>query len=256
MDKNDSTGKVEKGYSSMLKAVEELVAKEGKNLKEAILIAEDKLSEWGELGREEVNTISDEVKRDLGSLGETVEKAKSSFREKWELDSKYLSDSTWNILSSVADKTTLALMEFRNDIEERVQEAKKDLHEREHHDHRQWHSDHMMWLDDIDRWQKEYQQADRSLVAIQESLRLRSEQLTKHEQAIRTHEYIDSVHEKEIARAEQDPDNPVLDAISHNNEEGYEKMIGRHKKEAAKHQQLKEEQREIMILVAKLNKLI
>ncbi len=256
MNKEDSKDKVERGYSSMLKAVEDLVAKEGKNLKEAMLIAEDKLSEWGELGREEVNTISDEVKRDLGSLGETVEKAKSSFREKWEIDSQYLSDSTWNILSSVADKTTLALMEFRNDIQERAEEAKKDLHEREHHDHREWHSDHEMWLDDIELWQKECLQADRSLQSIRESLRLRIELLTKHQKAIHTHEYIDGVHEKEIARSEEDPDNPILDTISQYNEDGYTEMIARHKKEAALHQQFKQEQRKIMTLIAKLNKLI
>ena len=75
----------EKGYYSMLEAVENLVAKEGKNLKEAVLIAEEKLSEWGELGREEVNTISDEVKRDLGSLGETIEEAMDNIREVIEL---------------------------------------------------------------------------------------------------------------------------------------------------------------------------
>ncbi len=254
MKTKDSESKIDQGYYSMLKAVEDLVAKEGKNLKEAVLIAEDKLSEWGELGREEVNSISDEVKRDVGSLGETIEEAKASFREKWEIDSKYLSDSTWKILSSVADKTTLAMMEFRSDIQERAQEAKKDLHEREHRDHREWHSDHEMWLDEIDIWQKEYQQAELSFESIRNSLKVRSEQLTKHAEAIRTHEYIDKVHEKDIARSEQDPDNSVLDAINDKNEEAYKEMMQRHEKETAVHQQLKEEHRNIMTLITKLNK--
>ena len=238
----------------MLKSVEDLIAKEGKNLKEAILIAEEKLSEWSELGREEIKVISDEVQRDVGSLGETIEKARSSFREKWEIDSKYLSDSTWNMLSSVADKTTVALMEFQNDIQERMQEAKKDLHEREHEDHRLWHSEHQMWLEEIAIWQREYQQAEESLRRVQKKLNKRSERLEKHAKSIRTHEYIDQVHEKDIAHSEQDPDNPVLNDISANNEEGYTEMIRKHEKEAELHEKFKKEHRKIMSLIAKLSK--
>ncbi len=254
-DKSNDKNDTENGYSSMLTAIEELVSKEGKTIREAVLLAEDKLSEWNELGREEVNVISDEVTRDLGSLGETIEEAKSSFKEKWEIDKKYLTESTWGILSSVADKTTVALTEFTNEIKQRAQDAQQDLHKREHKDHREWHSDHEMWLDDIERWQKYYQQALLRTQSIQEKIQLQGEQLAKHAKVIRTHEYIDTVHEKEIARSEENPENKILDEISSNNEKSYEEMITKHQQEAEVHEQLKEEYRNIMLLIAKLNKL-
>ena len=245
---------IKKGYNSILKVVENLVAKEGKNIKDAFATAEDKLSEWGELGREEASSISDEVQQDLNSLGETIEEAKQSFKEKWELDSKYLSDATWKTLSSVADTTTVALMEFRKELQEKVEEATKDLHEREHHDHRKWHSDHEMWLDDITMWQNEYTKALQSLDAIKESILQRSEQLEAHAKEIKTQEYIDNVHEQDIARSEQDPDNPVLEVINNKNEDAYEEMRKRHLKTEETHKEFKEKHRYIISLVAKLNK--
>ncbi len=246
---------IKKGYHSMLKVVEDLVATEGKNIKEAFATAEDKLSEWGELGREEASSISDEVQHDIDSLGETIEEAKQSFKEKWELDSKYLSDATWESLSNVADKTTLALMEFRKELQEKAEEATKDLHKREHQDHRKWHSEHEMWLDDIKMWQNEYAKAEQSLDAIKESISKRSEQLDIHANNIKTHEYIDQVHEKDIARSERDPDNPAIEVINNNNEDAYEEMIQRHQKEADAHIKFKEDHRRVMSLIAKLNKL-
>ncbi len=254
-DKSNNKNDTGNGYSSMLTAIEELVSKEGKTIREAVLLAEDKLSEWSELGREEVNVISDEVTRDLGSLRETIEEAKSSFKEKWEIDKKYLTESTWGILSSVADKTTVALTEFTNEIKQRAQDAQQDLHKREHKDHREWHSDHEMWLDDIERWQKYYQQALLRTQSIQEKIQLQGDKLAKHAKIIRTHEYIDTVHEKEIARSEENPENKILDEISSNNEKSYEEMIAKHQQEAEIHAQLKEEYRNIMLLIAKLNKL-
>lgn len=249
---------IKKGYHSMLKVVEDLVGKEGKNIKEAFATAEEKLSEWGELGREEASSISEEVQHDLDSLGKTIEKARQSFKEKWELDSKFFSDATWESFSNVADQTTIALTEFRKELQEKVDEATKDLHEREHQDHRAWHSDHEMWLDDITMWQNEYAKAEQSLGAIKEGIQKRHEQLEAHAKNIKTHDYIDSVHEKDIARSEQDPDNinPAVKIINKNNQDAYEDMIQRHQKEADTHKKLKENHRQIISLIAKLNKFI
>ena len=242
----------------MLKVVEDFVGKEGKNIKEAIATAEEKLSEWGELGREEASSISEEVQHDLDSLGETIEKARQSFKEKWELDSRFFSDATWKSFSNVADQTTIALTEFKKELQEKVDEATKDLHEREHQDHRAWHSDHEMWIDDIAMWQNEYAMAEQNLDNIKKSIRKRSGQLEMHAKNIEAHDYIDSVHEKDIARSEQDPGNinPAVEIINKNNQDAYEDMIQRHQKEADTHKELKKDHRKIMSLIAKLNKLV
>ena len=256
MSKENIDNKTEKGYQSMLKSVEELVGKEGKNIKEAIDIAEQKLSEWGELGREEVTTIREEVQRDLGSLGETMEEAKKSFRQKWEIDTKYLSNATWNKLSSIADNTALALMDFREELQEKMQEATKDLHQREHKDHQEWHSDHAMWMDDINIWQKEHTQSEQYLTDIQETIDSHSKQLKEHARAIQAHEYIDNVHEKDISRAEKDPDNHILKDIDDANEASYEAMKKSHQEEAAKHQKIKQSHREITLQMEKLHRMM
>lgn len=251
MGNKDNLGdNIEKGYHSILRTVEDLVEKEGKNIKEAFADAEEKLSEWSELGREETSKISKEVFHDLSSLGETIEEAKDSFKQKWQLDSKYLSDSTWKTLSSVADKTTLALMEFRNGLQEHVDEATKDLHQREH----QGHSDHEIWQGEIKSWTSEYEQAVMNLAALQETIQHRIKELKEHENAISTHGSIDQVHEKDISHSEQDSDSPVLDVIKHYNEEAYEERIERHKSEATTHKKLKDDYHQMMVLIAKCNK--
>ena len=256
MSKENTNDKTEKAYQSMLNSVEELVAKEGKNIKEAINIAEQKLSEWGELGREEVTTVREEVERDLGSIGETMEEAKKSFRQKWEMDAKYLSDATWNTLSSIADNTALALMDFREELQEKMQEATKDLHQREHKDHREWHSDHAMWSDDLTIWQKEQSQSEQYLAEAQEAINNHSAQLKEHARTIQTHKYIDSVHEKNISRAEQNPDNHNLKDIDDTNEASYEAMKESHEEEAAKHLQIKQNHREITLQMEKLHRMM
>ncbi len=254
--RNDDTEskKVESSYQSILKIVEDLVEKEGKNLKEAFLIAEEKIAELGELGREEANKISDEVFQDLNSLGETVEEAKDSFKQKWQLGSKYLTDATWKILSDVADNTTVALADFRKELQQRRDELTKDLHQREHKDHQQWHSDHQMWQTEINTWSREYEQAIQDLDKVKEEVQQRIEQLQSHARMINTHDYIDQVHEKDIARSEQDPDNPVINVITEHNAEAYEEMAQRHKEDAEAHEKIKKEFRRIMPLINKLKK--
>ncbi len=251
---------IEKSYHDMLKSVEKLVKKEGKTLREAIDIAEDKLFKRGGLEQEHAKQISAEVQRDLGSLGETIAEAKASFREKWELDSRYLSESAWDTLSriadSVADKTTLAMMTLNRELQGRIADATSRLHEREHQDHRDWQSDHKMWLDDIAIWQKEYDRAEKDLVAIQSALQQRKEELDRHRQAIKTHEYIDQVHEQDIARSEKDPDNPVIQVIITGNAEGYAEMKARHREDAELHQALAQDHRKVISLITRLHKIV
>ncbi|CAA6807078.1 MAG: Unknown protein [uncultured Thiotrichaceae bacterium] len=253
MGKEDIDDKLEKGYHSMLHAVEDLVGKEGKNIKDALHIAEGKISEWSELGREEIAEISKEIEKDLGSMGETIEAAKKGFREKWEVDAKYLSDATWDKLSSIADKTTLGLINFREEMEERIAEATEDLHEREHKDHQKWKSDYAMWLDDIALWKSEHEKVNEQIASIQLGLQLNQDKLDAHVQEINTNEYINDVHEKDISHAVKDPDNDVIQIITEHNEEAYENMKRRHAEQELAHAELKKHHWKTMVLLQKLH---
>lgn len=253
MGKENVDDKLEKGYHSMLHAVEDLVGKEGKNIKDALHIAEEKISEWSELGREEVTEISKEIEKDLGSMGETIEAAKKSFREKWEIDAKYLSDATWEKLSSIADKTTLGLINFREEMEERISEATEELHEREHKDHRKWKSDNAMWLDDIALWQNENAKVDEQLAFIQSGIQLHKDKLDAHAEKIKANSYVNDVHEKDISRAEKDPDNDIIQIINEHNEEAYENMKVRHEEQEQTHARMKKHHWKTMVLMQKLH---
>jgi gas vesicle protein len=57
--------KMKNAYQNMVEVIETLVDTEGKTLKEAVEIAEEKLSDWQELSREESQKISAEVQSDL-----------------------------------------------------------------------------------------------------------------------------------------------------------------------------------------------
>lgn len=253
MGKEGVNDKLEKGYDSMLHAIEDLVGKEGKNIKDAIRLAEEKISEWSELGREEVSEISKEVEKDLGSMGEAIESAKKGFREKWQIDKEYLSDTAWEKLSSIADKTTLGLMNFREELEERMAEANEDLHEREHKDHQSWKSDNALWLDEIHLWQSETQSIDQQIPQILTGIQRHKDAIEEHAKKIRANDYINAVHEKDISRAEKHPDNDVIQIINEHNEEAYENMKLRHEEQVAAHTALKKHHWKTMLLVKKLH---
>lgn len=252
MSKEDVDDKVEKAYQGMLHAVESLVGKDGKNIKDAIHIAEEKISDWSELGREEVSEISKEVEKDIGSIGETIEEAKKGFREKWEIDKKFISDTAWETLSSIADKTTLGLITLREELEERMAEATGDLHQREHKDHQQWKSDNAMWLDDIRLWENETEKAEKQLKLIQQGIQAHKAEIAAHAKKIKTDAYINDVHEKDISRAEKHPDNDVIQTINENNEEAYENMKGRHAHQEEAHAVLKQQHWKMILLIQKL----
>lgn len=256
MDAKDLEKKLQRGYAEMVKNIGEFVEQEGKSLKEAVEAAEDKLSEWEELTREEVTKISSEVRNDLSHFGETWNEAKAYFQERLSLDAEYLKSSIWDQLSGIANKATLDFIEFQKDLQERVDTIVEDFHQDEHKQHKKWHSEHALWLDEVALWQKENKQAEEMLIAIQDAVRDRAVLLPQHEQAIRLHEEVDHKHEKTLAGTESDPSSEVKREENTPEDEDHVEMQELHKEQYDLHMRLKKEQREMMVLINRLNKLL
>ncbi len=135
--------KLQQAYHTMLDTIGTFIATEGKTVREALDHAEESIHEWGELSKEEISKVSDEVKHDLGSLGETLSGAKIAFKEQIKLDKHYLAESTWKKLSEIANTGTLQLIQFKESLKESAREITEAEHEADHHDHQHWHSDHV-----------------------------------------------------------------------------------------------------------------
>lgn len=199
--------KLQRAYHDMLENVEDMVEKEGKSIREAFYKAEDKLGEWEQLSKEEVQKVSDEVKRDLVSLGETLEGAKAAFREQIQFDKRYLAEATWHKLSSIADKSTVQLIQLQKTLEENVREITREEHDSKRHQHQHWHSDHALWLDDVAKWERTHTEATEKLAEIQYVLDQQVIALEEHKQSILAHEAIAQQHEHRMEDAERDPMN-------------------------------------------------
>jgi SHS2 domain-containing protein len=135
MKSDDLKSKLQKAYQSMVDTIDVLVKKEGKTLREALENAEEKLSEWEELTKEEVHEISTEVKNDLQSIGETLEGAKQAYKKQLKMDTTYVTDSILEKLSQIADTPTAQFLLFKEQLEEQAQQAVTDEHNNEHNDH-------------------------------------------------------------------------------------------------------------------------
>ncbi len=256
MDTKDFEKKFQDGYKEMLDNIGEFIEKEGKTVKEAVDAAEDKLSEWQELSREEVSKISSEVRNDMSHFGETWEEAKDYYQKKLSLDADYLKDSVWDKLSGIANNATLDFIEFQKDLEQRVGNIVEEFHQDEHHDHTGWRSEHESWLTEIYLWEQEYQAAQGKLELISKALTSHGEQLQQHAQTIRLHMEVDKKHEHTLAEAEKDPTSKVAEEKNNPQDDEHEEMREFHKQEAMAHEKLKTEQRQAVILIEKLYKLL
>ena len=107
-------------YKTLVDNVEELVVKEGKNLQQALHSAEEKLSEWGELSKEEAQEISTELKHDFQKLSVSLNDAKESYKEEFKQEAAYITDSIWNKLLKIMDTSTAQLLAFEKNLEEKV----------------------------------------------------------------------------------------------------------------------------------------
>lgn len=148
MDTKDVQEKLQKAYQSMLENVEELVDKEKKPLKEAFTEAEEKLSEWRELTKEEVDNISDELKSNLSEIGEVSYRLNKSIKETLSFDASFLADSIWNRLSKLADHTAVELSEFSEDLRQHMATDASTYTEQQQN-----------WFNDAKQWQDSYKSA-------------------------------------------------------------------------------------------------
>lgn len=261
MDTEDITKKLQRAYHSMVDVLDDLTEKdlieqEGKSLKEAVELAQLKLSDWKELTREEVEKVSTEVKQDLSSLGETLYEARQVIREKLALDAEYLKETSLDKLNQIADKAALELAQFREDLREKVEDVTEDEYETEHHEHQQWDSEHAMWLDDIAVWEKEHQEAEEKLLVIKDRIHQQGVALQEHAQTIRAHQARDHEHETVLADAERDLSNESATDKEAASEKTHEQIRHVHENHASFHQKIKQQHKEAMVLINQLYKQI
>ena len=254
MKTQDIHEKLQHAYQEMVENIESLVEKEGKGLKEAVEIAEEKLSTWQELTKEEAQKISDEVKSDLKSIGETVQGAKAAYKEQFKLDAAYLTDSLWDKLSKVADVGKEEFFSFTKEIKEKAQEVRSSEHASEHKDHLRWYSDHEFWLDEIEIWKKDHQSALEKLQAIEAAIEKHSDVLDEHAQAIHAHEKMDQQHEEVLANSELDPSSRVFEEDDDKEINVHEQERTEHALHAELHNSLKKNHRKMMSLISHLYK--
>lgn len=253
--------KLQRAYHDMLENVEEFVGKESKSIREAIYKAEDKLGEWEELSKDEISNISDEVKRDLTSFADTFIGAKAAFKEQLELDKRYLAQATWDKLSSIADKSTLQLIQLKEELAENMlaveQSRYDDPQYNEHHDHQQWHNEHALWLDDIAQWEKTNTEAKEKLENIKTLLNQQTLALEEHKQSIQSHEAIAKEHEHDLSLSSQQAHE------QNENDEGKESREPdpihvqeneKHQQQAAFHADIKDYHRQTLALINALHK--
>ncbi len=252
MNLDELQKKLERGYQGMLTQIEELVTKEGKSVKEAVEHAEQKISDWGELSKEEVAKVRDEVEHDLGSLGEALNQAKEVFKNQAKLDTRYLTSSAWDKLSQIADKSTLQLIQFKEGLQEQVQEIIGTTSERAHQDHRRWQSEHELWLEEIQRWQKQHDEAVARLEEIQQGIHKHAEALAEHAQAIQAHDIQDQAHERLIADREKASDSSNDRSLDDEEQSQHEAAERLHEQHAKFHLQIKQKHQKIMGLIDRL----
>ncbi len=246
--------RLQQAYEKLLETVLNLVEKEGKTLKEALAIGKQKLSDFEELSREEADRISREVSRDLSSLGEAVLEVKDALREKLAIDSIYLTENALKLLGKVADKTTVELSRFTEELREKARAYDEQWHAKEHQEHRDFESEHALWLDEIELWQKEHAEAQTKLMGVQEALRKHGEALQEHAQTIRAHQAREQEHEADIALREQRPDDETLLDKEEQDDLMHHEMAEVHRKQAELHQKLKRHHQNVMVLIEKLHK--
>jgi len=244
--------RLQSAYEKMVEDIESLINNDGKKLKEAVEIAEEKLNTWQELTKEEAQKISNEVKSDLQSVGETLHGAKDAYKEQFKLDTAYLTDSIWEKISKIADASNEEFNAFSDNLKELAHKATTDDHANEHKDHLRWNSDHEFWLDEIKVWKNDHQHALVKLQAIEESIKKHTDALDEHAQVIHAHEEQNKEHEEVMQGTELDPSSRVLEAEDNREASIHRQESIEHAKHAALHDSLKKGHRKMMVLIDNL----
>jgi hypothetical protein len=248
--------KLQHGYDSMFETIETSIKKEGKSLKQALDIADDKLKTVKDLSVDEYQHIRDEVRHDLHSLGEKLSDAKTSFTLRLQMDTIFMKNSAAKILSSIADQTAQELLLIKDSLLDKGNNIEKDKLYTTHREHGEWHDDHAFWLKEIEMWKKEHHEAGAKLLAIHDAIRHGGLELQEHAQAIRAHEVSDHDHEAILAKLEKQAENMLSPEESEKDIAAHEAMKKMHNNHARLHQYFKNKHRETMKLVERLNQLL
>ncbi|GAA0396307.1 hypothetical protein GCM10009133_01740 [Cocleimonas flava] len=206
MDSIELQDKLQKAYKSMLKHVEELVNEEKKPLKEAFQEAEEKISEWSELSREEVDKVSDELKNNLSEWGDASNRLNQSLKETFAFDKAYLVENIWNSLSKVADKTIVDFNEFTEDLQKHMATDASKFSEQQ-----------QIWFNDAMQWQGDYEKALKQLDELRAGVR---------KQITRTNRYSKNVSKDLGDQDEHDLLAQMNQEITASVDELYQKLIG------------------------------
>jgi hypothetical protein len=254
MDTKEVEDKLQRGYHTMINSIEASFKKDKVSLEQALETAEAKLDDWEDLTNEQYKHIKKEVRHDLHALGRQLEDAKTSFRDRLEMDTHFMKKSVANKFASLADKTTHEFMEIKESLFEKDDTQSTDEKiQAEHHDHSKWHDDHSFWMTEIAMWRKEIHDAEAKVLAIHAAINKHEISLQKHVKDIKTHEELEHEHEIKLAELEKshknDNEENSKDQLTH------EKMSSTHNSHALLHQQFKNKHRAIMILVEQLNDL-
>ena len=169
MDTKEIPEKLQKAYESMLEHIEELVDKDKKPIKEAFLEAEEKLSEWQELSREEIDKISDELKSNIKEFGNASYYLNESLKESLAFDKAYLATSIWNSLSRIADKTFVEFNEFTEDLQRHMAT-----------DATTYSDQQKAWFDDGVQWKDDYEKALKQLDEMRATVRKKITQTNRY----------------------------------------------------------------------------
>ncbi len=245
---------VKRAYQTMVDTVEDLVVNQGQNLQQAMNSAEEKLNEWKELSKDEVEEITTELKHDFQTLGDNLNESRESYKEQFKKEAAYVTDSVWGKLLTIMDTNTAQLLAFQKNLNERVQAIKGDDHLTEHQEHTQWNSDHGLWLAEIEIWKKEHAEALDKLEKIEKSITQHSALLDEHAQVIKAHEARDHEHEEVIAKAEHDPTSKVFETAENDEVAVHTQEKQEHTQHAELHHTMRKHHFAMMSLVNKLYK--
>lgn len=251
MDIKEESDKIQRGYHAMIDDIESLIRKEGKTLKQALEVAEDKLEDWEDLTIDQAKLVRSEVRHDLHALGDKLYDAKSSFMHRLEMDKNFIKKSASHKLASIADKTIYELIELKDSLFDQDEElTSHEIIQSEHLDHARWRDDHLFWLAEIAMWRKETRDAEAKILAIHDAVNKHGVSLQDHVKNIRSHDEAEHDHEVKLATLEKALKDDA--AESSRDQLAHEIMSKSHKSQALHHQQFKNKHREIVMLVERL----
>lgn len=118
----DTTEKLVKAYNQILETSKEIVEMTKREAPPAILDAIDKakesVAEATELTAEEIENVSDYLKRDLHDAAEYIAVGERELEDWLRIDALYIEDSLLEMFSLMVDETALALDEIRANAEQ------------------------------------------------------------------------------------------------------------------------------------------